>query len=191
MIEVRFQLHFHIQNISFADLMQDEWGAILFASSLDSQRYQNSRGKFSFQNHRFYRGGYTDGQMTNINWHPKSLSYSFQVPSQEIMITFGHFPRYALPSTIPNSSLFTKCHQITSGRYQNSQGQFLFRDHRFYRGGYTDSHLTYKNWHTKSLSSPFQLPPQENRCLRCNFNCIFLFKSYHSQISCRMSGVRF
>jgi hypothetical protein len=43
----------------------------------------------------------------------------------------------------------------------------------------------------KSLSNPFQVPPQENRCLRCNFNCIFTFKSYVLQISCRMSCVQF
>jgi hypothetical protein len=53
-----------------------------------------------FQDHRFYRGGYTDGQLMIINWHPKSLSNPFQVPPQENMITFDHFPKYALPSSI-------------------------------------------------------------------------------------------
>ncbi len=154
-------------------------------------RHQNSQGQFSFRDHIFYRGGYTDSQMTITNQHPKSLSNPFQVPPQENMIYFGNFSKYALPSTIPNLSLFTKCYQIASGRYQNSQGQFIFWDHRFYRGGYADLQLRTTNWHPKNLSNPFQIPPQENRCLRCNFNCIFTFKSYHLQMSCRMSGVQF
>jgi hypothetical protein len=38
----------------------------------------------------------------------------------------------------------------------------MFRDHLFYRGGYTDGQLMIMNWHLKSLSNPFQVPPQEN-----------------------------
>ena len=142
--------------------MQDEWGAILIAYSLASQRYQNSRGQFSFQDHRFYGWIHRQPIDNNKSAPQKSLlSLSSSTP-QENMITFGHFPKYALPSTIPNSSLFTKCRQISSGIYQNSQGQFSFQDHRFYGGGYADSQSKIINRHPKSPSNPFQVPPQEN-----------------------------